>query len=319
MTYLAAPWLLLLVTLPADSTTARMRLWRAVNALGCATLRDGAYLLPTSPDRAERLNQLATDVRRHQGEAWLLPVSANGEQERAFPLLFDRAQDYARLQADIDQSGAALAQSNAAEVRRLLDRYQRAINAIRAVDFFPNDASNRAAANWDAFQRAAGRALSPGEPHSTDTGIAPRDPTQYQGRRWATRRHIWIDRIACAWLIQRFIDPHATFLWLADPQACPDDALGFDFDGAAFTHVGQRVSFEVLLASFGLEEDRALARIAAIVHALDVGGEPPAEAAGLEAMLSGLRQIARDDDQLLADGIPVLNALHRHFSTRAKR
>ncbi|AMR78496.1 hypothetical protein A2G96_12535 [Cupriavidus nantongensis] len=150
-------------------------------------------------------------------------------------------------------------------------------------------------------------------------GIVPRDPAQYQGRRWATRRHIWIDRIACAWLIQRFIDPHATFLWLADPQACPDDALGFDFDGAAFTHVGQRVSFEVLLASFGLEEDRALARIAAIVHALDVGGDPPAEAAGLEAMLSGLRQTARDDDQLLAEGIPVLSALHRHFSTRPKR
>ncbi|OCS45446.1 chromate resistance protein ChrB domain-containing protein [Ralstonia pickettii] len=211
-----------------------MRLWRAVNALGCATLRDGAYLLPASPERAERLNLLATDVRRHQGEAWLLAVSADGEQERAFALLFDRSPDYAQLQADIDQSGAALAQSNAAEVRRLLDRYQRAINAIRAVDFFPNDASNRVSASWDAFQRGAGRVLSPGEPHAADMGIVPRDPAQYQGRRWATRRHIWIDRIACAWLIQRFIDPHATFLWLADPQACPDDALGFDFDGAAF-------------------------------------------------------------------------------------
>ncbi|MFX6118961.1 Chromate resistance protein ChrB, partial [Acinetobacter baumannii] len=84
-------WLLLLVTLPAGSTTARMRLWRAVNALGCATLRDGAYLLPASPERAERLNLLATDVRRHQGEAWLLAVSADGEQERAFALLFDRS------------------------------------------------------------------------------------------------------------------------------------------------------------------------------------------------------------------------------------
>ena len=94
----------------------------------------------------------------------------------------------------------------------------------------------------------------------------------YRGRLWATRRHIWVDRVACAWLIQRFIDPSARFLWLETPAECPADALGFDFDGATFTHVADRVSFEVLLASFGLDENRGLVRLGAMVHVLDVGG-----------------------------------------------
>ncbi len=120
--------------------------------------------------------------------------------------------------------------------------------------------------------------------------------------------------MASAWLIQRFIDPQARFLWLASPQDCPADALGFDFDQAAFTHVGQRVTFEVLLASFGLESDRGLMRLGAMVHALDIGGAYVPEAAGFEVMLSGARQHAADDDQLLVQMSGVLDVFYRHFS-----
>ncbi len=132
--------------------------------------------------------------------------------------------------------------------------------------------------------------LSPGEPHGVAGSIPRRDPTQYQGRHWATRRHLWVDRVACAWLVRRFIDPHATFVWLEDIRQCPDDVLGFDFDGATFTHIGDRVSFEVLLASFGLDEDKGLARLGQMVHVLDIGGTPVAEASGFEAMLAGARE-----------------------------
>jgi hypothetical protein len=89
--------------------------------------------------------------------------------------------------------------------------------------------------------------------------------------------------------------------------------LGFDFDGASFTHVGERVTFEVLMASFGLEEDLALARLAALVHVLDVGGEPVPEAAGFEAVLTGARGRVRDDDALLAEMSVVLDSLYMHF------
>jgi hypothetical protein len=124
---------------------------------------------------------------------------------------------------------------------------------------------------------------------------------------------LWVDRVASAWLIRRFIDPDAKFLWLAQPADCPKKALGFDFDGATFTHVGDRVSFETLMASFGLEDDSALARLAAIVHHLDVGGEPVPEAVGFEAVMTGARERLEDDDALLAEMSNVLDSLYAHF------
>ena len=118
-----------------------------------------------------------------------------------------------------------------------------------------------------------------------------------------------MDRLASAWLIRRFIDPQARFVWLADGARPPRGALGFDFDGARFSHVGARVSFEVLLASFGLEGDARLARIGALVHYLDAGGIPVPEAAGLETVLAGLRALHSDDDTLLAAALAVFDAL----------
>ncbi len=124
--------------------------------------------------------------------------------------------------------------------------------------------------------------------------------------------------MASAWLIRRFIDPDAHFLWLETPSDCPSDALGFDFDGAAFTHIANRVTFEVLLASFGLDLDRGLQRLGMMVHALDVGGAFVPEAHGFESMMAGARQRAIDDDQLLAEISMALDSLYAHFSNDSK-
>ena len=122
-----------------------------------------------------------------------------------------------------------------------------------------------------------------------------------------------MDRAASAWLIRRFIDPNASFLWLRTPAACPHDAVGFDFDHATFTHVGDAVTFEVLLYAFELETDPALSRIGALVHYLDVGGAPVADAAGFIAMLSGLKQSCSDDDAFLAGASPLLDHLYTAY------
>jgi hypothetical protein len=126
-----------------------------------------------------------------------------------------------------------------------------------------------------------------------------------------------VDRLASAWLIRRFIDPGAVFLWLASPADCPADAVGFDFDGAEFSHVetphGTLATFENLLAAFGLEPDPALVRIGAIVHYLDVGGLPAAEASGLECLLRGMLARTADDDALFADASRVFDDFHLAF------
>ncbi|MES2258314.1 MAG: chromate resistance protein ChrB domain-containing protein [Pseudomonadota bacterium] len=308
-------WLLLILSLPSDSATARMRIWRALKSLGCGALRDGAYLLPNRAAQQQQLSDLAAETVREGGSAWLLTVHAGAPGENdAFRALFDRGAAWSEFVKMLSLAQQGLASQAPQDINRLLRKLRREYDAACAVDYFPNQASAAAQAAWMDFINVAETLLSPGEPRAIVAAIAPCDPAQYQGRTWATRRRLWVDRVASAWLIRRFIDPQARFLWLDAPADCPPGALGFDFDEAAFTHVGERVTFEVLLASFALERDRGLARLGAMVHALDIGGAFVPEAAGFEAMLAGARQRAPDDDHLLSEMSIVLDALHAHFS-----
>ncbi|CAN0620049.1 Protein ChrB [Burkholderia multivorans] len=319
MTVALDSWLLLIVSLPTASATARMRIWRAVRALGSAALRDGVYLLPAHAEQAAQLRHLADEAQLESGQAWLLRVHVDEATESsAYCALFDRTPDYTEWLVDLSEARKTLPELADAARKRLQRRHARLYEAIRRIDFFPNEASVRAAAQWRDFAAAIQALQSPGEPHAANGNIPRRDPSQYQGRLWATRRHLWVDRVASAWLIQRFIDPHSRFVWLGNPADCPADALGFDFDGATFTHVGDRVSFEVLLASFGLDDNHGLVRLGAVVHALDVGGSTAPEASGFEAILAGASKRLTDDDALLAEIGAVLDSLYVYFSGSRK-
>jgi len=307
-------WLLLVISLPTSSATARMRVWRALKALGSMALRDGAYLLPAGEGREEALLEIADDCTREGGVAWLMGAQPRSpEDESAWRMLFDRTGDYAELRKAWKDANRGLTKLGATDLTRLQRRLLRDFEAVRAIDFFPGDASVETEAALTEFVKRIEALLSPDEPHEAAGGIERLDPARYRGRTWATRRRLWVDRVASAWLIRRFIDPDAKFLWLAKPSDCPKKALGFDFDGATFTHVGERVSFETLMASFGLEDDLALLRVAVIVHHLDVGGEPVPEAVGFEAVMTGARERFEDDDSLLAEMSGVLDSIYAHF------
>ncbi len=313
-------WLLLVVSLPTASATARMRIWRTLKALGCVALRDGAYLMPASAQHEEALQALADGCTAEGGSAWLMPVQArSADAATTYSQLFDRSADYAELREAWNEVSRGLGSRGAAELVRLQRKLRREFEALRAIDFFPGDASVAAEAAWIDLQRRIGSLVSPDEPNETQGRIPRLDPGKYQGRIWATRRRLWVDRVASAWLIRRFIDHGARFQWLAKPSDCPKRSIGFDFDGATFTHVGDRVTFETLMASFGLEADPGLVRLAAVVHVLDTGGEPVPEAKGFEAVLAGARERLGDDDGLLAEMGSVLDSLYAHFAREAQR
>lgn len=294
-------FLALFVTLPTPQSAGRMRIWRALRALGCATLRDGVFLLPEGEQRAAAIEGVARDVRRVEGTAEIHFLEGRDEGERARLIaLFDRGAGYAAL---LDAIGKT-APGDAKALRAL----RRELAALAATDFFPGEAQRQAIAAVATLEAAAA-----GEPADSSARIRRLASADFQGRTWATRKRLWVDRMASAWLIRRFIDRKAKFIWLDDPKKCPKQALGFDFDGAAFTHADGLVSFEVLCASFGLGGDTALARIGAIVHSLDVGGVPVAEAPGIEAVLAGLRAATDDDDTLLTAAGRVFDGLYRAF------
>ncbi|MBL8359284.1 MAG: chromate resistance protein [Rubrivivax sp.] len=306
-------WSVLFLTLPTQPNAVRLRVWRALKGLGCGALRDGAYVLPKA--QAGLFDPLVVEVRAHGGQASVLELSTSDEAQRAEVLaLFDRSDAYGEWRAEAQDLAASLASLYETEARRRWRGIDEALQGLRRIDYYPGAAAEQAQAELDVLRQALDARFSRGEPVAqAPHGIPRLDPRKFRGKRWATRARPWVDRLACAWLIRRFVDPEARFVWLADPAGvtpAPRGALGFDYDGARFTHVGSRVSFEVLAASFGLDTDPRLQRIARAVHFLDIGGIPVPEAAGLEAVLSGLREVHADDDQLNLAAASVFDALY---------
>jgi len=303
-------FLLLILSLPTQNATVRMRAWRALKSSGAAVLRDGVYLLPLRDDCRATLDTVASDVQAGGGTAHVLDVAKSGAAD--YSLLFDRTVEYAALLQDARASQTALTADNALEALKQARKLRKSFAALEQIDFFPGEARSQTGAALLELEAAANRVLSPDEPHPVRTSIPVRQIADYRRRTWATRRRPWVDRLACAWLIRRFIDGKARILWLDSPAHCPPKALGFDFDGATFSHVEARVTFEVMLASFGLES-AALTRIGTLVHYLDVGGIQPPEACGVESILAGLRQKHVVDDELLDAASAVFDGLLAGF------
>ncbi|MDX7851228.1 MULTISPECIES: chromate resistance protein ChrB domain-containing protein [Aeromonas] len=303
-------WLVLIIGLPTANATARMRAWRALKASGAAVLRDGAYLLPANPDCQTALQEVERDILALNGTACLLPIhDPNGQR---FIPLFNRGEEYAKLRSEIAECHAQLTTENALATTRQIRKLRKSFAQLSGIDFFPEIARQQTEADLQRLETAVNRALSADEPSSYNQPITLCKHSDYQGRIWATRRRPWVDRLASAWLILRFIDPSARILWLNSPDDCPDDAIGFDFDGAQFCHIGNLVTFETLQASFAINKP-GLERLAAQVHYLDVGGTQPIEAAGIERVLAGLRENIPNDDHLLAAASVIFDGLLAAF------
>lgn len=189
----------------------------------------------------------------------LLTLTApDNMQRQEIEALFDRTEAFSQWRDTASTLQAELAQLTETEARRRQRNVADALQALHRIDYYPGAAAAQADADLASLQQALDACFSRGEPAALPAhGIKRLDTAQFQNQRWATRARPWVDRLACAWLIRRFVDPAARFVWLADPASPPADVLGFDFDGARFTHVGALVTFEVLIASFGLETDPA--------------------------------------------------------------
>src|SRR5437016_803013 len=302
------PFNALVLSLPTRNSTLRMRVWRGLKESGCGVLRDGVYLLPASALDATVLARMESEIRSSGGFAMTLELkAASAGQFAEIRKLFDRSADYGVLVKRIADAKGSLARLGPRRAQTAIRRLERAAEKLSRIDFFASEAKSQAAAALAALKASYQAMYSGGEPRASKRGLRQIDPARYQKRLWATRKAPWVDRLASAWLIKRFIDREARFAWIARPSECPKKAIGYDFDGAEFTHVKNRVTFEVLAETFGLDDDPALATIAAAVHFLDVGGTPAPEAKGLEAMLKGAREKARSDDALLAEAMRILD------------
>lgn len=305
----ASTWLLLVAQLSTEDPAARMRVLRTLESLGAAVMREGAFLLPDRPENRQSLASLADYITRASGSAHVLHVAAaSPAQHTQFTFLFDRSQRYAELVKTIESLSVGFGHSDPSALSRVLHKQRREFEAIEAFDFFPSDAQERARRALAHAEEQVRKLLFPAHAQA-----ALKAQESLQRRTWATRKPLWADRLACAWLIRRFVDPEAQLVWLDKGQALAADALGFGFDGAHFTNSETRVTYEEMLGRLDLAKNSALARIGSIVHFLEVRGTPVPEALGVQTLLQGAVRRSASDDALLAEAEKTFDLLYEAY------
>lgn len=294
---------MLLYTLPAKKGAGRLSLWRKLKKIGAYPLKTSAYVLPDEPAHFERFQWLAQQVRDDGGEATLARVSQiEGLAHDDLARLFNdaRAEDYATVGKALAQLVAASRKDAGADFAGPLEKLRRQFRELRAIDYFDCPAALEVEL---LFQRAQRRP----EPRGKSPGAL--DPRGFQGRQWLTRPRPEIDRVGSAWLIQRFIDPRAIFVFAASAESWPE-ALPYDMADGEFTHHGEDCTFETLLKRFAIA-DLAARRIGEMIHDADLedGKFQRAECVGLDLVFKGWARLGLEDAEILRQGFACFDAL----------
>lgn len=285
---------LLISSLPSQSTATRMRVWRSIKNCGAATLRDGVYLLPSVA--TNHFDEIALYLQNEDGKAYIFHTHC--PENIDLHKLFDRNEEYSEFLKQLKKIENELDVNRKNEHLKHIRKLRKNLNHLIQIDYFPKPIQEQSAKALNKLEYNITRLGEIDEPQFSSQKLQTLKIEHFQNKIWATRKRPWIDRLASAWFIQKFVDPSAKFTWLDSPTDCPKDVIGFDFDGASFTHLDSLVTFEVFIHSFNLNNP-ALNKIAEIVHYLDVGGNEPAEAVGFEKIMHGLKTTITNDDQLL--------------------
>ena len=301
-------WLVMVGQLPTVDPTARMRSLRTLEALGAGVLREGAYVLPDTPQNRAALEALGADIGASGGTVHLLQVAASSaSQDEAFRRLFDRSARYEELVKIVESLRIGFGRTDPAAIARVLLKQRRDFEAIAALDFFPTPAKARA----QSAIAQADEAIRQLYLSQLPTYVGPGE--KLHGRTWATRTPLTADRLAAAWLVRRFVDPEAKMRWLSQDEAPPAGAISFGYPGAHFAASDARVTYEQIVAQLRLAAGIALAKIGAIVHFLEARGEAVPEAAGVQTVLQGAVRRARSDDELLAEAEKTFDLLYEAY------
>jgi hypothetical protein len=308
-------WLLTVAQLPTEDPAARMRVLRTLESLGAAVLREGAYLLPDNDGNRRSLDALTDYVGKSAGVMHVLHVAAaSPAQGDTFRRLFDRSARYEDLIKTVESLRIGFGQTDPSGIARVLHKQRREFETISALDFFPAAVRERASHALMSAEDEVKKLLYPAHAQAA-LGAGE----SLQRRTWATRKPPWADRLACAWLIRRFVDPEATLVWMEKNQEPPPRAVGFAYDGAHFAASETRVTYEEILGRMDLAKNPALAKIGSIVHFLEGRGEPVPEAAGVQTLLQGALRRAVSDAELLGEVEKTFDLLYDAYFEPAKR
>lgn len=312
----AARWLLLIHQIPRKPDYLRVKIGRRLDRVGAVAIKNSIYVLPYSAQAVEDFQWLLREITDSGGEASICRAEfvdglTDGDIEQL--LREARARDYeeivgrARAVLRVLRAGQPLTDETRARVQSDLSRIRSRLDALSRIDFFDARSSSPAASLVQSIEDR----LQPPPPseRAPSTTVLP---SEMHKQVWVTREGIFVDRIASAWLIRRFIDPEARFKFVAAKGYRPETGeLRFDMFDAEYTHEGDRCTFETLLRRFRLD-DPALHEIAEIVHDIDLrdGKFEREDARGIERVLAGIVAVHRDDLSRLERGSQLFDDLY---------
>lgn len=316
-------WLLLIHQLPSKPAYFRVKIWRRLQGIGAVAVKSTVYALPANTETQEDFEWLLKEIVEGGGEAMVCEARLlDGLSDAQARALFDAARDEdyevvaKEARALAERLDGGVTSEERAEARSLTTRLRKRLADIASIDFF------------GATGRLSAESLVVEIEHNLAEDIkmmkrSPDDPTQtpavLKGSAWVTRKGVHVDRIACSWLIRRFIDKDAVIRFVPgkgyEPKA---GELRFDMFEGEITHEGDRCSFEVLLTRIGIN-DAALLAISEIVHDIDLkdskfGRE---ETTGIASLIAGVCAANPEDEQRIAQGAVVFDNLYQYF--RSKR
>jgi len=311
-----APWLLLLHQVPARPSSLRVKVWRRLQGAGALPLRNAAYLLPNRPEPREDLAWIASEVRSLGGQASLLAAAAldeGGDAALVAEFRAARAAEYRALAKRAERLRAAAARPGAAgspATHRERLGLQREWERLARITFFDTPEQEEARRMIERVQHGSRKAAGGAAP------AAPEPVLAFRGKTWVTRPRPGIDRMSSAWFIRTHVDPKARFAFATEAPA--RSAVPFDMYAGEFSHTGDACTLEVLVRRFGVR-DPAVEWLCRVVHDVDLRDdryrEP--EAAGVAALVEGLRARCPDDRELLEQGISFIAAMVRGRAARA--
>ena len=307
-------WLLLIHQIPPKPAYFRVKIWRRLQTMGAVAIKNSVYVAPKTDETQEDFEWLLREIVKGGGDASICEARfIEGLEDDGVEALFNAAResDYRQLADDARAVGERASSGEAVQTDVEVARLRRRLSAVGAIDFFGAPGREIAEGLVGDLERQV-------KSRSAPAAHAPR-LADLRGRTWVTRKGVYIDRIASAWLIRRFVDEHAPFKFVPARGYRPEPGeVRFDMFEAEFTHDGDQCTFEVLLTHLALD-DAALRPIAQIVHAIDLKDEKfgRPEAIGIDRLIAGIAMAHREDDERLARGAAVFDDLYGYF--RRKR
>jgi hypothetical protein len=304
----ATSWLLLLFSLPTNRNTERVAVWRRLKKMGAVQIKTSTYLLPDEAAQYEQFQWLAQQIRDYGGDSTLVRAQEiEGLTREKVISLFNAARDkeYADLRKALQGFISRRRKSDAEFVAAELERLTRQLRELRAIDFFDSPRGHEVAM---LLRRAEGPRRS--------ARLETLDVKQYRGKTWLTRPRPEIDRVGSAWLISKFIDSDAKFVFAPTAEAVPE-AIPFDMLDAEFSHHGNCCTFETLTKRFAIA-DKAVAKIGEMIHDADLDDArfQRVECVGIDRVLKGWAKEGSRDEEILRRGFECFDALYAFLQKR---